>query len=101
MKTLLCFELRKILARRTALFSLAVLLLLSLALSLSTLQSMYAFDGQGREGSGLEAVKIDRELASRYGGVLTDESVSRMLENFRPQYDLHGMNAKYLYQKIL
>lgn len=101
MKRLLCFELRKILARRTALFSLAVLLLLSLALSLSTLQSMYAFDGQGREGSGLEAVKIDRELASRYGGVLTDESVSRMLENFRPQYDLHGMNAKYLYQNAV
>lgn len=100
MKNLIKFELRKILINRFAIVSIAAVLLLSLILSFSTFQSMYAFDG-GREGSGKTAVEIDKTLAAKYEGVLTDEKVQRIMSEFKPTQDLHGMNAKYLYQNAL
>lgn len=100
MKNLIKFELRKILTNRFAIISVAAVLLLSLILSFSTLQSMYAFDGE-REGSGKTAVEIDKALAAKYEGVLTDEKVQQIMSAFKPTQDLHGMNAKYLYQNAL
>lgn len=101
MKNLIKFELRKILTKRFALISIAAVLLLSLILSFSTLQGMHAFDGKNAEGSGKTAVEIDKQIAAKYEGVLTDDKVQQIMTDFKPNYDLHGMNAKYLYTNAL
>ena len=97
MNNLLKFELRKIFAKRVNLLAISFILVLSLILSFSTLQNMYATDGSGIEGSGKAAVEIDKQIAKEYAGALTDEKVQEMMTEFKPSHDLHGMNAKYLY----
>lgn len=97
MKNLLKFEFRKILAKRFTVLSISFVLLLSFILSFSTLQNMYATDGNGAEGSGKAAVAIDKQIAAKYEGLLTDEKVQQIMTEFKPTHDLHGMNAKYLY----
>ena len=74
---------------------------LSLILSFSTLHSMYAFDGNGAEETGKAAVEIDKQIALKYEGKLTDNKVQQMMSEFKPTQDLHGMNAKYIYQNAL
>lgn len=101
MKNLIKFELRKILTKRFAVISIAAVLLLSLILFFSTFQSMHAFDGGTREGSGKTAVEIDKLIAKKYEGVLTDEKVQRIMSEFKLTQDLHGLNAKYIYQNAL
>ena len=101
MKNLIKFELRKILTKRFAVISVAAVLLLSLILSFSTLHSMYAFDGNGTEETGKAAVEIDKQIALKYEGKLTDNKVQQMMSEFKPTQDLHGMNAKYIYQNAL
>lgn len=98
MKSLLLFELKKIFRKRLSQAALAVLFVLSLLFGISSYQNMYAFDGRTREGSGKDAVEIDRDLAEKYGGLLTDEKVRQMMADFAPRYDLNGLNAVYLYQ---
>ena len=94
MKNLIKFELRKILTKRFAVISVAAVLLLSLILSFSTLHSMYAFDGNGAEETGKAAVEIDKQIA-------LNNKVQQMMSEFKPTQDLHGMNAKYIYQNAL
>ena len=101
MKNLIKFELRKILTKRFAVISVAAVLLLSLILSFSTLHSMYAFDGNGTEETGKAAVEIDKQIALKYEGKITDNKVQQMMSEFKPTQDLHGMNAKYIYQNAL
>ena len=64
MKTLIKFELRKILTKRFSLISIAVILLFSLILAFSTFQGMHAFDGKNAEGGGKSAVEIDKFCSS-------------------------------------
>lgn len=99
MKTLISFELRKLFARRLTQAALLAVLLLSILFTSSTYRNMYAFDGKSRDGSGREAVEIDRSIAEKYAGILTDEKVQQMMSDFAPEssLDLHGMNAAYLY----
>lgn len=80
MKNLIKFELRKILTKRFAVISVAAVLLLSLILSFSTLHSMYAFDGNGAEETGKAAVEIDKQIALKYEGKLTDNKVQQISE---------------------
>lgn len=101
MKSLIKFEMRKILTKRISLISYAAILLLSFILNFSTLQNMYAFDGKSMEGSGKEAVDIDKEIASEYEGILTDEKVQEILMKFKPKQDMNGLNAKYSYLNAL
>lgn len=101
MKELIKFELRKILTKRLTLVALAVLLGFSVLLAVSSFQSMHAFDGVGKEGSGRTAVEIDQSIAAEYQGVLTDEKVQQMMKRFKPAGDLHGMNPVYLYQNAM
>lgn len=101
MKTLIKFELRKILTKRFSLISIAVILLLSFILAFSSFQGMHAFDGKSTEGGGKSAVAIDKAIAAKYEGILTDEKVQQIMTDFKPTYDLHGMNAKYLYLNAL
>lgn len=101
MKTLIKFELRKILTKRFSLISIAVILLFSLILAFSTFQGMHAFDGKNAEGGGKSAVEIDKAIAAKYEGILTDEKVQKIMTEFKPTYDLQGMNAKYLYLNAL
>ena len=98
MKRLISFELRKIFSRRLVQIALIGILLFSGLLSWSTYQNKYAFDGVSAEGTGKTAVEIDKEIAAKYEGVLTDEKVRQMMSDFAPSYDLHGLNAIYLYQ---
>ena len=101
MKTLIKFELRKILTKRFSLISIAVILLFSFILAFSSFQGMHAFDGKSNEGGGKSAVEIDKAIAAKYEGILTDEKVQKIMTEFKPTYDLHGMNAKYLYLNAL
>lgn len=101
MKKLLQFELRKIFSKRLTQVSLLALLLLSVLLGFSSYQNMYAFDGKNREGTGRTAVEIDKSIAEKYEGMLTDEKVRQMMAEFKPAQDLHGMNAAYLFQNAL
>lgn len=98
MQQLILFELRKLYAKRLVKIALMALLLLSMLLNWSTYHTMYAFDGAHSEGNGKQAVEIDKAIAARYAGPLTDEKVQQMLAEFAPKIDLNGMNAKYLYQ---
>lgn len=101
MKTLIKFELRKILTKRFSLISIAVILLFSFILAFSSFQGMHAFDGKSTEGGGKSAVAIDKAIAAKYEGILTDEKVQKIMTEFKPTYDLQGMNAKYLYLNAL
>ena len=98
MSKLIYFELRKIFSKRLALIAFLGALLFSGVLSFSVYQNKYAFDNSFGQGEGKKAVQIDRQVAARYAGVLTDEKVQQMMSDFAPTSDLHGMNAVYLYQ---
>lgn len=101
MKKLIQFELRKIFSKRLTQAALIALFLLSVLLGFSAYQNMYASDGKSREGTGRVAVEIDKAIAGKYEGLLTDEKVQQMMIEFKPKQDLHGMNAAYLYQNAL
>lgn len=101
MKNLIKFELRKILTKRFTMISITAVLLLSFVLSFATFHNMYAFDGKSNEGSGRTAVEIDKSIAEKYQGVLTDEKMQQIMTDFKPTHDLHGMNAQYLYQNSI
>lgn len=101
MKKLIQYELRKIFSKRLTQAALIALLFLSVLLGFSAYQSMYAFDGKSCEGTGRTAVEIDKSIAEKYGGMLTDEKVQQMMTEFKPKQDLHGMNAAYLYQNAM
>ena len=98
MKKLILFELRKVFSKRLSLIALVGILLFSVLISFSTYQNKYAFDGVNAEGSGKTAVEIDKGIAAKYEGILTDEKVQQMMSDFAPTYDLNGLNAIYLYQ---
>lgn len=98
MKRLILFELRKIWSRRLTLAALALTLAVSALFTISSYRNAYAFDGVSREAQGGEAWALDRELAERYQGVLTDEKVARMMSDFALRQDLHGLNPVYLYR---
>ncbi len=101
MRRLILFELRKIFSGRLTRISLVLLFLISVFLCFSDYQNKYAFDGKGLEGTGKTAVEIDREIAAKYEGMLTDEKVREMMEDFAPKSDLRGMNAIYLYHNAM
>ena len=101
MKKLILFELRKIVSKRLAIVTLIGILLFSALLSFSTYQNKYAFDRNIGEGSGGTAVEIDKEIAAKYEGVLTDEKVQQMMSDFAPTSDFHGLNAAYVYQNAM
>jgi len=101
MKKLIQYELRKIFSKRLTQAALIALLLLSVLLGFSAYQNMYAFDGKSCEGTGRTAVEIDKSIAEKYEGMLTDEKVQQMMAEFKPTQDLHGMNAAYLYQNAM
>lgn len=98
MKRLIYFELRKIFSRRLAQIALIGVLLFTALLSITTYRNKYAYDPYIGQGSGKAAVEIDKAAAARYEGILTDETVQKMMSDFAPASDLHGMNAVYLYQ---
>ena len=77
MKKLILFELRKVFSKRLSLIVLVGILLFSVLISFSTYQNKYAFDGVSAEGSGKTAVEIDKEIAAKYEGILTDEKVQQ------------------------
>lgn len=101
MNRLIRLELRKILSKRLTQLALAAVLLLSVVLSFSTYQNKYASDGAGQEGSGKTAVEIDKKIAARYSGILTDEKVQQMLSEIVPKSGENGLNAIYIYRNTI
>ena len=97
MKKLIQYEFRKIFKRRLAWIAVLAVLLLSFALSFSTYQNKFAFDGRN-QASGRDAVEMDKAIAAKYEGVLTDEKVQQMLSELVPKSDSRELNAIYLYQ---
>ncbi len=63
MARLIQFELRKIFSRRLTQIFLLGLIFISILFMFSTYQNKYAFDGINREGTGREAVEIDKAIA--------------------------------------
>lgn len=98
MERLIQFELKKIFSKRLTQAALAILFLLSMLLLFSTFQNKHAYDGHNREGSGREAVEIDKSIAEKYAGLLTDEKVIQMLQDFRVESEI---NVKYIYQNAV
>ena len=101
MKKLILFELRKVFSKRLALIALIGIILFSALLSFSTFQNKYAFDPNIGEGTGKTAVEIDKEIAAKYKGILTDEKVQQLMSDFAPTSDLHGLSAIYVYQNAM
>lgn len=97
MKQLMRFELKKIFMKRIVRMAVLGLLILNILFVFRLLFDV-CFDGKSREGSGGAAVEIDQEISERYQGLLTDEKVGQMLEEFRPKVDTGGLNAACLYQ---
>lgn len=97
MKTLIQFEVKKIFSRHLSRTAFVLVLLLSGLFTFSTYHNKYACDGNGRQGSGRTAVEIDKAIAKKYEGELTDAKVKEMLSDLMPKGDLHGLNAKYVY----
>jgi ABC-type transport system involved in multi-copper enzyme maturation permease subunit len=97
MKKLIQYELRKIFSKRLTQVAIIAVLLLSVLFGFSTYQNMYASDGKSREGTGRTAIEIDKSIAEKYEGMLTDEKVQQMMIDFKPTQDLHGMNGAYSY----
>ena len=101
MKKLILFELRKVFSKRLALITLIGIILFSALLSFSTFQNKYAFDQNIGKGTGKTAVEIDKEIAAKYEGILTDKKVQQMMSDFAPTSDLHGLSAIYVYQNAM
>ena len=101
MKKLILFELRKVFSKRLAFIALIGIILFSALLSFSTFQNKYAFDKNIGEGTGKTAVEIDKKIAAKYEGILTDENVQQMMSDFAPTSDLHGLNAIYVYRNAM
>ena len=101
MTKMIQFELRKIFSKRLTQIALIMILVFSGVLGFSSFQNKYAFDGISKEGSGKAAVEIDKEIAAKYEGLLTDEKVRQMMNDFSSNTDLHGMNAAYLYHNAM
>lgn len=97
MRKLIGFELRKLFGRRLTQAALLAAVLFSALFTFSTYQNKYASYG-GRQASGGEAVALDKEIAARYAGELTDEKVQQMMEELAPKSGPQGLNAIYLYQ---
>lgn len=101
MSKLIRFELRKIFTKRLTQIALIAVLLLSALFSFSTYQNKYAFDGVSNEGTGRTAVEIDKSMAAKYEGVLTDEKVQQMMSELVPKSDSRGLNAIYIYRNAM
>lgn len=78
MRILIHFELRKIFSKKLTEIALIAILLLSVLFGFSTYQNKYAFGGKSDGGTGKTAVEIDKEIAAKYEGILTDEKVQQM-----------------------
>lgn len=97
MKKLIGFELRKLFGRRLTQMAFLAVILLSALFTVYTYQNKYASYG-GRQASGGEAVALDKEIAAKYEGILTDEKVRQMIADLAPKSGPQGLNAIYLYQ---
>lgn len=97
MRKLIGFELRKLFGRRLTQMAFLAVILFSALLTVSTYQNKYASYG-GRQASGGEAVALDKEIAAKYEGILTDEKVRQMMADLAPKSGPQGLNAIYLYQ---
>lgn len=100
MKKLIGYELRKLLGKRLTQSAFVAVLLLSALFTISTYQNKYASYG-GIQAFGGEAVALDKEIAARYAGILTDEKVQQMMADLAPKSGPQGLNAIYLYQNAM
>lgn len=100
MRKLIGFELRKLFARRLTQAAFLAVVLFSALFTVSTYANKYASYG-GRQTSGGEAVALDKEIAAKYEGILTDEKVRQMMDELAPKSGPQGLNAIYLYQNAM
>ena len=100
MKQLIKFEIKKIMDRPLTWTALILMLLLSVFMHFSSYMNQYATDGQ-MQGHGKEAVELDKKIAAKYEGVLTDEKVEQMLEELMPKSGPPGLSVIYLYQNSM
>lgn len=100
MRKLIGFELRKLFGRRLTQAALLAVLLFSALLAIFTYRNKYASYGD-IQASGGEAVALDKEIAARYAGILTDEKVQQMMADLAPKSGPQGLNAIYLYQNAM
>ncbi len=73
MKNLIKFELRKILTKTLCGCFCCCRITIVVDTVFFTLHSMYAFDGNGTEETGKAAVEIDKQIALKYEGNLTEQ----------------------------
>jgi len=101
MGTMIKYEIRKMITKKISLAALALLLIWSIVSATASLNGMYAYDGVSEEGRGLEAVKIEKEISSKYEGLLTDKKVQQIINDFPVRNFPEGLDAKYAYSNSI
>ena len=101
MGTMIKYEIRKMITKKISLAALALLLIWSIVSAAASLNGMYAYDGVSEEGRGLEAVKIEKEISSKYEGLLTDKKVQQIINDFPVRNFPEGLDAKYAYSNSI
>lgn len=106
MRSLIYFELRKLLQRRLVLVALLLFLLINLFLLISAVNEQYTYDPvSGQQAYNLAAIQLDKDISARYGNVLTDAAVQQMLSDFQPTAEMltriGGIHVAYIRQNSM
>lgn len=106
MRSLIYFELRKLLQRRLVLVALLLFLLINLFLLISAVNEQYTYDPvSGQQAYNLAAIQLDKEISARYGNILTDAAVQQMLSDFQPAAEMltriGGIHVAYIRQNSM
>ena len=96
MRTLIRFEIAKLLRRPIAVFALLVLFLLTWfsAFTDSYMSETTVWCAAGECVYGMEAAAKNKQTAAPYEGVLTDETIAAIIRNYRLQETIDQVEQK-------
>lgn len=87
MRTLVYYEKKKILKRKSTVITCSLLLLCILALSLVFISDQFYFKADCTEVSGIEAIRVRKEMDHALAGPLTTERLKDILHRYHTVYD--------------
>lgn len=83
MKTMYLYEIKKILFRRRAVISLIILLIYLIGMTCFQISEASWITEDGREITGIEAIKLTKEAKEKWNGVLTEEVIKSVINENR------------------
>lgn len=87
MKTLVYYEKKKILKRKSTLITCLLMLLCIAALSLVFISDEFYYMADGTEVKGMEAIRVQRDMDHALAGPLTTERIEDVLHRYQTIYD--------------